>query len=643
METLGRGLGSNIAIDPSSAVVLEDRELFRKTLKLVEILEARPLPLDPYLAELRREMEEEEAAKVEVWEDDEDDEDDDANPATTKIKNITDLRPAEMARLEYRFKDEHGAGRGLRRDEFEAVMREFTGMAGKMGGQLFCKIDANDDGTVEWDEFLDYIVHEAGSKLDAGKHLAGCTVEPANAPMLFCQPKDMVGAHVLCKKQRIIVSVGLVRREVVFWNLDTLTKAGEANIPTISQVDSRRPFTLTKSVSSRSIAYLPSTLGSVFLCSGTETMIVQYDCRRFRVQRHLFTPQTPSCMSVAWNPSVTRTATNLEAGSWLIVGDIEGDVTVYNCKTLEQVGKYHAHNQGFDDTRSNPVTSVAFWPQGGIVSCGEDGRVVVADYHLWKVKDYFSSEKLQTVEMVLQIVTDARNCADAVGKADSHAAELQTKAAVQQEKVDDAKMRDKRKMLPDLLKALEEAKDQVCSQCGLLSMWFALNVVVCMHARQEKDAFWLRESARGPLQITHAQSQTQKQIHTRTNTHTQTHAHTTTHTHTRITSTSRYVRLQSMIELYLHGALQNLPKQKTKEHDGDSRGVASQNRGDATFEARYGVVRCVCACVRAACVRVHTCIYEMFARSRWSIMFGSVMCFPCSIFGMRVLRNSLAE
>ena len=31
-------------------------------------------------------------------------------------------------------------------------------MEGKMGGQLFCKIDANDDGTVEWDEFLEYIV-----------------------------------------------------------------------------------------------------------------------------------------------------------------------------------------------------------------------------------------------------------------------------------------------------------------------------------------------------------------------------------------------------------------------------------------------------------------------------------------------------
>ena len=42
------------------------------------------------------------------------------------------------------------------------------------------------------------------------------------------------------------------------------------------------------------------------------------------------------------------------------------------------------------------------------MSCGDDGRVVVADCFFWKVKDYFSSEKLQTLEMVVQIVTDAR-------------------------------------------------------------------------------------------------------------------------------------------------------------------------------------------------------------------------------------------
>ena len=63
--------------------------------------------------------------------------------------------------------------------------------------------------------------------------------------------------------------------QVVFWNLDTLTKAAEALMPTISQVDQRHPYTMTHSVASRSMAYLPSTIGAVFVSSGTETMILQ--------------------------------------------------------------------------------------------------------------------------------------------------------------------------------------------------------------------------------------------------------------------------------------------------------------------------------------------------------------------------------
>ena len=63
-------------------------------------------------------------------------------------------------------------------------------------------------------------------------------------------------------------------------------------------------------------------------------------------------------MHVAWNPTVTRTATNLEQGSWLIVGDVAGDITAYNCKTLEEVGKYKAHFEGLHDASGCQVTQV---------------------------------------------------------------------------------------------------------------------------------------------------------------------------------------------------------------------------------------------------------------------------------------------
>jgi hypothetical protein len=134
METLGRGMGTEIAVDPSTTEVLQDRHLARKTLALVNDLQARPLPEDPFLAELRREMEAEQAAK-EMWEDSDPDDDEGGvqggkgQAGRKKVKNITDLKPSEMARLEHRFKDEGGAsGGGLTRDTFEAAMREFTGM-----------------------------------------------------------------------------------------------------------------------------------------------------------------------------------------------------------------------------------------------------------------------------------------------------------------------------------------------------------------------------------------------------------------------------------------------------------------------------------------------------------------------------------
>ena len=65
--------------------------------------------------------------------------DNDAEPASRgkRVRQITDLRPAEMARLQDCFKDDRGLHAGLPRTDFERVMREFTGMEGKLGCYLF--------------------------------------------------------------------------------------------------------------------------------------------------------------------------------------------------------------------------------------------------------------------------------------------------------------------------------------------------------------------------------------------------------------------------------------------------------------------------------------------------------------------------
>ena len=138
MEQLGRGMGSDIGIDPSTQQLLADRELARKSDALIHKLHARNAAPDPFLEELRKEMQQEEEAQQQADADNASD-DNDAEPASRgkRVRQITDLRPAEMARLQDCFKDDRGLHAGLPRTDFERVMREFTGMEGKLGCYLF--------------------------------------------------------------------------------------------------------------------------------------------------------------------------------------------------------------------------------------------------------------------------------------------------------------------------------------------------------------------------------------------------------------------------------------------------------------------------------------------------------------------------
>ena len=138
MEQLGRGMGSDIGIDPSTQQLLADRQLARKSDALIHKLHARNAAPDPFLEELRKEMQQEEKAQQQEDADNASD-DNHEEPASRgkRVRQITDLRPAEMARLQGCFKDDRGLHAGLPRTDFERVMREFTGMEGKLGCYLF--------------------------------------------------------------------------------------------------------------------------------------------------------------------------------------------------------------------------------------------------------------------------------------------------------------------------------------------------------------------------------------------------------------------------------------------------------------------------------------------------------------------------
>jgi hypothetical protein len=166
-EQLGKGMGTNIGVSEGSAIVLAERDLVRRVTHLKFQLHAqqqsiqdassedagpgekassKSFRLTTTLSTLRKSA----GANRDVTERDSDDESHTGiYTHKKKVRNITDLRPDEMARLELRFKGDR-EDRGLECAEFGRVIAEFTGMEGNMGTQLFCKIDANDDGSIIW-------------------------------------------------------------------------------------------------------------------------------------------------------------------------------------------------------------------------------------------------------------------------------------------------------------------------------------------------------------------------------------------------------------------------------------------------------------------------------------------------------------
>jgi hypothetical protein len=187
------------------------------------------------------------------------------------------------------------------------------------------------------DEFLNFVVEEAKSQLEAAKPRPLASIDKVEQRGIIAQPKDMIGAAQVLQRHSLLATFSMIRREVYFWNIDTHVRVGYATVPSLSEVNPACGILPSKTVAGRSMAYLPSSGGTLYVASGTDALILQYDCRRFRVRREIFPPNNPSCMCTAWNPSMARNMSNVEAVMWLLVGDVDGYVSCYECKNHTQV------------------------------------------------------------------------------------------------------------------------------------------------------------------------------------------------------------------------------------------------------------------------------------------------------------------
>lgn len=405
-------MGTNLGLSEGSATALVERELVRRVQALKDELSGRHrLLASRALGETKDGeplmlLHSTDSADWRSDEGSDSEGEDEGVHKKKKVKNITDLRPDEMAQLKSRFGGEHESC-GLDIEEFGHVIREFIGMDGNMSTQLFCMIDANDDGSIVWDEFLSFVVQEAKTRLEAAKPRPMACLEPAEQRMLIAQPKDMVGHALLLSRHSLFVTFGMIRRELVFWNSDTHVRVGSSIVPSLTEIRPSQAFVPSKAVAGRSSAYLPSSGGTLYVASGSDAMILQYDCRRFKIRREIFPLHTPSCLCTTWDPNVPRSYSNIDAISWLLVGDVNGFVTCFDCKTHALVGKYRAHDPGLRFPQGNIVTCIQRWHKVGVISCGDDGRIVIGDASFWKVKDYRSDQRLKVVQYVIDVVQEA--------------------------------------------------------------------------------------------------------------------------------------------------------------------------------------------------------------------------------------------
>ena len=155
-ESSGRGFGRPVGLLEDSASVLEKQNLLARVREIVA--------QHSYAGAVKTESKIEE----ELQPDSESDEGEEFETiVVSKARQVFDLRPTEMARLNRRFPPE-----GLAKKDFEQVMKEFTGMDLELGSQLFCKIDANDDGSINWDEFLSYVVQASDNNQETSDRMS---------------------------------------------------------------------------------------------------------------------------------------------------------------------------------------------------------------------------------------------------------------------------------------------------------------------------------------------------------------------------------------------------------------------------------------------------------------------------------------
>jgi len=220
--------------------------------------------------------------------------------------------------------------------------------------------------------------------------------------------KDMVGASLLLSRHSLFATYGMVRRELTFWNSDTYEQVGHASVPSLTELRPQQSMTPARAVAPRSMAYLATSQGTLYVSSGTDAVILDYDCRRFKIRRELYMPHAVSALCTTWNPEAPKSGgINLEFNSWLVVGDVEGFITCFDCKHHQQVGKFKPHENGITYPMGSAVGAIAMWPKVGIISCGDDGRICIGDYTFWKLKNYRSDKRLKVVQFAIDVVSEA--------------------------------------------------------------------------------------------------------------------------------------------------------------------------------------------------------------------------------------------
>eukprot|EP01083_Nonionella_stella_P195040 718822_1 len=303
---------------------------------------------------------------------------------------------------------------GVNETQFIELLEPILGCSSEALSILFQKMDANADGTLDWDEYISYLLREASHNWENSVAMGQCLLKETDPNPNFAFSAMIQDIRVVSEDSSGIASSGkyvitLADNTVQVWNSSSLTY--ECNVPVHSRIEqpnglmphSRKgsqsydsegdiassmkknlifPVTTVlpyeSRFSSNAQLIISSMDRSVNFFVPSKSVLTSESSRRsqpkikYSLESGFYCLETPQCMDLCDLPTTYNNVL-------LTIGSTSGSVSAYDiAKSNELRGKSQLHDSGAG------IRRLKFIPTIGLVSSGMDSKICISDVEKWK-------------------------------------------------------------------------------------------------------------------------------------------------------------------------------------------------------------------------------------------------------------------